>query len=215
MENLQEKTHVGKIEKKKGVIILLVTAALVAGLTGLFYWQITKNQIYIEKAEISAPEIALSSTGGGTLKAIFVKEGDVVLADTAVAQIDDETIRTAITGLVIHIENNIGENFLPNEPIVTIINPQELRVVARAEENKGLKDIAVGQQAVFSVDAFGSEKFYGIVDKISPTSRDSGVVFNISDKREVKEFDVKIKFDVKKYAQLKNGMSAKAWIYKK
>lgn len=214
MENLEDSKN-NKIKKKSGILVIVGVAIIVAGLVGLFYWQATKNQVYIEKAEISAPEVALSSSRGGELKVIFVKNGDVVPADTAVAQVGDEVIKTATQGLIIQTKNNIGENFSPNEPIVTIINPQDLRVVAQVEEDKGLSDIAVGQQAVFTIDAFGSKQFNGVVDEVSPTSHEAGVVFNISDKREVKNFDVKIRFDEKQYPELKNGMSAKAWIYTK
>jgi len=212
MENLEIESK--KIKNKRGILVVVAVAIIVAGFVGLFYWQTTKNQIYIEKAEVSAPEVALSSSRGGELKAIFVKNGDVVLADTAVAQVGDEVIKTATQGMVIQTKNNIGENFSPNEQIVTIINPQDLRVVAQVEEDKGLSDIAVGQQVVFAVDAFGSKQFYGVVDEVSPTSHEAGVVFNISDKREVKNFDVKIRFNEKQYPELKNGMSAKTWIFK-
>ena len=214
MENSIQEKKDKNIEKKKGLLILFGIAIMVFGLVGLFYWRTTKDQIYIEKAEVSAPAIALSSSRGGLLKALLVKEGDVIPPNSDVAQVGDEVIKTATAGLVIQTKKNIGENFSADEPVVTIINPAELRIVARAEENKGLSDIAVGQPVIFTVDAFGSEKFSGRVAEISQTSRESGVVFNISDKREVKEFDVKIRFDVKKYPQLKKGMSAKAWIFK-
>jgi len=65
----------------------------------------------------------------------------------------------------------------------------------------------------FTVDAFGSRKFQGIVDEISPTARQEDIVFNISDKRQTNQFDVKIRFDVSAYPEIKNGMSAKVWIY--
>ena len=68
---------------------------------------------------------------------------------------------------------------------------------------------------MFKVDAFGSKKYYGVVDEISPTSKESGIAFNISDKRETKEFNISVRFDNAAYNELKNGMSAKIWIYKK
>lgn len=213
MENLNNEKN-KEVGKKKGILFIAGVAIIVATVVALFYWQETKDQIYIEKAEVSAPSIALSSSEGGTLKEIFVKVGDTVPADTVVAKIGNEAIKTSTDALIIQIKNNIGENFSPNEPVVIAINPQDLHVAARVEENKGLSDVAIGQQAVFTIDAFGSKQFSGIVDEISPTSHESGVVFNISDKREVKEFDVKIKFDEKQYPELKNGMSAKTWIYK-
>lgn len=214
MKNSQTEVRGNKISKRRGIVILLVVTISIAGLVGLFYWQTTKNQIYIEKAEVFAPSIALSSSNGGILKEIFVQEGDIVPANSAVAQVGEEIIKTSTNGLVIQTNNNIGENFSPNAAVVSIINPDDLRVVARAEENKGLSDIAVGQSVIFTIDAFGSKKFDGVVSEVSPTSRDSGLVFNISDKREVKEFDVKIKFDEKQYPELKNGMSAEVWIIK-
>jgi hypothetical protein len=42
----------------------------------------------------------------------------------------------------------------------------------------------------------------------------SDIVFSISDKREEKEFEVKATFDADAYPELKNGMSAKMWVYK-
>ena len=44
-------------------------------------------------------------------------------------------------------------------------------------------------------------------------SNESGVVFNISDKREIKKFDIKVRFDVNEYKIFKQGMSAKIKIY--
>lgn len=213
MTKLESRTN--KVARKKGIIFMLIITTVVFGVVGVFYWQTTKNQIYTDKAEISAPIVALSSAREGELKKIFVKVGDVIQADTVVAQIGDETIKTTTPGLVLQISNNIGENFSANESVVTIINPAELRVIAQVEENKGLKDIAIGQQVMFKVDAFGNQKFFGTVDEVAATSREAGIVFNISDKREVKSFDIKIKFDQKQYVQLKNGMSAKVWIYTK
>jgi hypothetical protein len=39
-------------------------------------------------------------------------------------------------------------------------------------------------------------------------------VFSISDKREEREFEVRAIYDTNAYPELKNGMSAKMWIYK-
>jgi len=97
---------------------------------------------------------------------------------------------------------------------VSIIDPTQLRVIGTIEENKGLDKISIGQIVGFTVDAFGSKKYTGIVDEISPTSHNSGVVFTISDKRETKLFDIKVRFNPDKYPELKNGMSAKITIYR-
>ena len=89
-----------------------------------------------------------------------------------------------------------------------------MRIVGRLEEDKGLKDVKVGQRVVFEVDAFGTKQYEGIIDEVSPTSRASDVVFNISDQRQENEFNVKARFNLSQDPELKNGMSAKMWIYK-
>ena len=58
------------------------------------------------------------------------------------------------------------------------------------------------------------EQFKGVVDEVAPTSEQSDVVFNISDERPTNQFAVYVRFDPTQYPQLKNGMSAKIWVYK-
>jgi multidrug efflux pump subunit AcrA (membrane-fusion protein) len=87
--------------------------------------------------------------------------------------------------------------------------------VGEIDENKGLDLIKVGDPVTFTVDAFGGQKFSAVVDEISPTSNQSGIVFNISNSRETQQFDIKARFDTTTYTQLKNGMSARMWIYLK
>ena len=94
-----------------------------------------------------------------------------------------------------------------------MIDPTQLRVVGQVQENEGLSKIQVGDPVTFTVDAFGSQTFSGVVDEVSPTSEESQIVFNISDQREEQNFDVKARFDTTAYPQLKNGMSARMWIY--
>lgn len=208
----QEKKTSDGVSKRAGISIMLALALIAGAVIGYTYWQAVRNQVYVDKSEISAPAIDLSSVGGGELKGLFVKVGDSIPAGFVVAQVNNEMVRTATPGLVINVENSLGQNFPPGQPIVTIINPQDLRVVAQVEENKGLDRIKAGQLVVFTVDAFGSRKFYGTVDEVAATSEDSSVVFSISDQRQVKIFDVKIRYDEQKYPELKNGMSAKSWI---
>ena len=53
----------------------------------------------------------------------------------------------------------------------------------------------------------------GVIDEIAPTANASGIVFNISGQRETQQFDIKARFDATKYPELKNGMSARMWVY--
>jgi multidrug efflux pump subunit AcrA (membrane-fusion protein) len=104
---------------------------------------------------------------------------------------------------------------MPGQTVVSIVNNKEMKVVGTIDETKGLNKVKAGQRATFSVDAFPGKTYEGIVDQISPVSDDTGVVFSISDKRPVKQFDVKVSFNVADYPELKSGMSAKITVYTK
>ena len=88
----------------------------------------------------------------------------------------------------------------------------DLGVQQSKEMGERFKDLKIGQQAIFTVDAFGSKQYSGIVDEISPTSDAGDIVFNISGTRQEMNFDVKVRFNTTQYPELKNGMSAKVWI---
>jgi multidrug resistance efflux pump len=196
------------------MIVSLITFFVVAIVVGAVYLDVVSKRVYVEKSEIDAPQIGLSSNSGGILEELFVNVGDSIQANQVVARVGNDLVKSKDAGLVINRQDQIGTYFNPGEAVVTIIRPKDLRVVGRLEEDKGLKDVQIGQRVIFTVDAFGSEQFEGIVDEVSPTSRASDVVFNISDQRQENEFDVKARFNLSSYPELKNGMSAKMWIYK-
>jgi multidrug resistance efflux pump len=202
-----------KFNKKKaiGILAALIVVGAIAGSAYLLYAQ---RFIFTDNAAVEVQQIDLSSKFGGTLEEVMVNEGDTIQENFVVARVGNELIKAKSGGIATKVNNNIGKNVNKGEAIVSMIDPSEIRVVATIDENKGLSDIRIGQRAEFTVDAFGSKKYVGVVDEISETSHQSGVVFNISDKREIKQFDVKIRFNIDEYPELKNGMSAKVTIYK-
>lgn len=214
MENSVNEKKAGENGSARNrLMILALLAFLTAGVVALFYVSLSKNRVYVEKSSIEAPAVDLSSGNGGTLQKLYVSAGDEVRADEAVAQIGNEIVKSRDAGLIISVQNEIGKYFSPGESVVSMINSSDLRVIARVEEDKGLSSVAVGQKVTFTVDAFGSKEYSGIVDEVSPTARSGDVVFNISTARQEQEFNTKIRFDTNEYPELKNGMSAKAWIY--
>lgn len=215
MENNNNEKQADKNGSGRNRLMLLALVAfLVAGVVAFVYLSLSSSRVYVEKSALEAPATDLSSRIGGTLQKLFVKSGDNVQANEPIAQIGNDVIKAKDQGVIISVKNDIGKNFSPGEAVASMIDPADLRVVAKVEENKGLSDIQVGQKAVFTVDAFGSKEYSGVVDEISPTARSGDVVFNISSARQQQEFNVKIRFSVSDYPELKNGMSAKAWIYK-
>ncbi len=209
-----EEKKISRAEKRTVIAIVVLALLMAAGAGGLVYWRTATSQVTIDDSVVSAPQIALGPSAPGTLEDVYVNVGDTVPPDTVVARVDTQEIKTTVGGLVIGVTKDIGKRVMPTDAVVSLIDPTELRVIGTIAEDKGLQDIQVGQRAVFTVDAFGSRKFYGTVDDVSPTSHDSGIVFNISDKRQTRDFDVSIRYDRSLYPELRNGMSAKVTILK-
>ena len=193
---------------------LIIGVLLVLGIVGGgVYWQVTSQRVYIDKSVVSAPQIDLSPHVAGILRALYVRAGDTIPAHTPVALVGNEVITSDIAGLVITVKDTVGTLVNPGQSVVSMLDPNALRVEGRVAEDKGLKYLAVGQRAIFEVDAYGNKQYTGIVDEVSPASRASDIIFNISDKRQVNEFTVKVRFDRVQYPELKNGMSAYVWVY--
>jgi multidrug resistance efflux pump len=194
--------------------IIIALVIFLALLVGVYYLSVQQGKIYIEDAQISAPLIKLSPRQPGILDKVYVKEGDVLLANTIVAQVDDEAIKSKIAGLVISVQNTPGQYVTSQSAIVEMIDPAELRLVGKIQEDKGLNEIKVGQRVIFTVDSFGSKEYSGVVESISPAASAGDLVFSISDKRQERDFDVNVRYDVFSHPELKEGMSAKMYIYK-
>jgi multidrug resistance efflux pump len=208
-----------KTNGSRGRLIIGVIGALVVifAVGGGLYWYVNAKTVYIDLSQITAPLIDLSPVNSGVLEAVYVNVGDDVAINTPVARVGDEIVKAKVAGEIVSVDNNIGEyvNAITGQgTVASMIDPTQLRVVGNIDENKGLADVQVGDAATFTVDAFGSQVFKGVVDEVSPTSNQSDVVFNISDQRPTNQFAIKVRFDPAQYPQLKNGMSAKIWVYK-
>ena len=215
IQNLEKiEKGIFKSTRNKIIVVIAVAVIILGAAGGLFYWSIISSRTYIENSTISAPVTNLSPTVVGILQEVFVNVGDSVLSSAPIARVGNELIKSKSAGQILSVDTNIGDNFTSGQAVATMINPADLRVVGQVEEDKGLKDIKIGQSAIFTVDAFGSKQYSGIVDQINPTSDAGSIIFNISGTRQENNFDVKVRFDVSQYPELKNGMSAKLWIYK-
>jgi len=216
-----EQTATEVTKKKNGILSnpifrnigIVVVAIIIAA--GLVYWHISSSTVSITNSTVSASQINISPSDAGVLKAVYVNEGDGILANTVVAQVGDELLKSQTSGLVTTVNKQIGTTFNPGQAVVSMIDPTQLRIIGQLDEDKGLDKIKVGQPATFTVDAFGSKVYQGIIDEVSPTAESSSVVFNISDQRQTQIFDIKVRFNPEQYPELKNGMSAKITVYTK
>jgi multidrug resistance efflux pump len=177
-------------------------------------WLDIQSKIYIEKSEIWAPIISLAPKNIGEIDDIYVKEGDTVMDGQNLIKVGGQIITAKTSGIITWVGNTPGQLANSQTVVIKMIDPQRLRVVGHIQEDKGLSDIRIGQKVIFTVDAFGSKQYYGTIETIGTSARQSSVVFSISDKREEQEFDITASFDVNAYPELKNGMSAKMWVIK-
>jgi multidrug resistance efflux pump len=195
----------------------LIVLVLLAATGGLLYWNDLQSTVYVENSQITAPVISINPTSPGIITDLYVSVGDQVRKDQVLAKVGDQVLVAKTSGVITGVENTPGQLVNPSldpSPVITMIDPRELRVVGRVQEDKGLKDIAPGQHVVFTVDAFPSSQYLGVVEKVAPSSRTGDIVFSISDKRQEQEFEARVSYDVTAYPELKNGMSAKMWISK-
>ncbi len=209
----ETKQATGSDIRKKALVYGSVAVGILI-IAGVASYLISSNrEIAISSSTISAPLITLSPIVGGRLNAVYVNPGDHVAANAPVALVGTEVVTAKVAGLIVDTGDTVGAQVAPGTPVVTEIDPSQLRVVGKIDENKGLAQVAVGDPVLFTVDAYGSRLFKGVVDEVAPTSNQSGIVFDISNQRQVQQFDVKARFDTSAYPFLKNGMSARMYVY--
>lgn len=211
MENPTKKSIFTKswVQSLTGIIIISLMVF------GVLFYKSFSSYIQIEDSTISAPVISIAPETSGILDEVYVKEGDNVVADQSLARVGSEILTSKINGVIIYTSDTPGQYFTYAQPVIKMIDPNELRVIGSIKEDAGLTKIVVGDTVTFTVDSFPGKEYTGIVEEIGQTSKDSSVVFSISDKRAVQEFTIKVKYDVSQYKEFKNGMSAKIKVYNK
>jgi multidrug resistance efflux pump len=204
------------MKSKKNTIWFVGVILTIGCLLGVYLY-VSSQYVYIDQSIIEAPVISLSPINSDILKEVFVQDGEYVSVNEPIAQVGNQTVKAKVNGLIVSVNQNIGqfENTLGGQAVVaTMIDPTQLRVVGLLDEDKGLRDIRIGEVAKFTVDAFGSKEYYGVIDEVSQVSQAS-VVNNIFNQRPTNKFNVYVRFDPARYPELKSGMSARIWVYKK
>ncbi len=199
----------------RATVIVALVACVVIG--GGAYWYVSSRTVYIDLSVVQAPVINLSPANSGPLQTVFVKVGDMVTANQPIARVGNGIVESETSGEIVSIDQNIGEfeSALTGQSVVaTMIDPTQLRVVGHLDEDKGLASVAVGDLTKFTVDAFGSKEYYGVVDEVGRISQ-GNTTSNIFSQRPTYQFNVYIRFNPAKYPELKDGMSARIWVYTK
>ncbi len=209
------KKLISKLKNPKIFQRIVVICLVIAIVCGYFYFQGSRDRIKIDNSQISAPIINIIPSLPGKLTELDAVVGHTVTTGDVLAIVESEILRAKNNGLIVSAADQVGGNVDSMSPVVQMIKAEDLRVMGTIDENKGLKDIKIGQVASFAVDAFPGQTFWGYVDEISPSAKQTQAVFSISSERPTQQFNVFVRFDAGKYFLLKNGMSAKLVIYTK
>lgn len=207
------KNTVKKLKNRNVIRFLIGIIIIVIIVGGFLYWQTRTNRIFIDDSLVTASVINISPASQGQLLEMDAKEGKMLKKGDTVAIIGTDTLRSSTNGLVVMANNQIGGSVTPASPIVQLIDPSQMRVAGTLDENKGLDEIHVGQVASFTVDAYPGKTFWGYIDEISQTAKQTQASFSISNERPTQQFQVYVRFNATAYPELKNGMSAKITIF--
>ena len=142
---------------KSGIAAVAIACIAIAGTA---YWYVSSKTVYIDLSEVQAPIISLSPTASGALQAVFVQVGDEVTPNQPVARVGDGDVESQTSGEIVSVDQNIGEyeNAMTGQDVVaTMVDPTQLRVVGRIDEDKGLSSVKVGDVAMFTVDALAQK----------------------------------------------------------
>ncbi len=202
--------------KNKKLLRIAVGVFVVALLLVAFIiFQKMTGRVFIDNSVIQSPVITISPSLSGKVQELDVKEGESVQNGDTLAVVGSETLRADTDGLVISAPDLTGSTVNPTTQLIQMIRPVNMRVAGTIDENKGLKDIHVGQVVSITIDALPGNTYWGYVDEISPSAVAPAFSFSTSTERATQQFTVYAKFNSALYPSIKNGMSAKMVVYTK
>jgi len=202
-----------KIKNPKVLRVLVIIVVIALTISGYAYMQLTTGRIFVDNSLVSDPISNIAPVTAGTLQEMDVYEGQSVKKGQILSVVGGQPVYADQDGLIIQTNNQIGSIVSATNPVAEMIDPSQMRIAGTIDENKGLNELKVGQVVSFTVDALPGKTFWGYVDEISPSAKQTALAFSISSERPTQQFVVYARFDSKKYPEIKNGMSAKMTVF--
>lgn len=126
-------------------------------------------------------------------------------------QLDKTVIRSGVNGIVLRTNFSAGEVVSPGVPIVTLIDPADLRLIIYVPE-PAIGYLKLGQEAAVTVDSFPGKTFIGRVSEIADQAEFTPK--NVQTKEERVDLVFKVKIALRdEEGVLKPGMPADAVVY--
>jgi len=197
-----------------------------------YWYQPTYSFVYTDNARIDGTAVNVVAQNGGQVVQLPYDTGDKVeklhpvatLKITLVAtmpssdnpQYVQQNITAPISGIVASRWVNLGDTVSPGQRLLTIIDPDDIWVIANIDENE-IHRVKPGQRVDIHVDAT-NETLGGIVEYIIPLTtsvvqRPAGSSVVVA--ANTQDVPVKIAFEQKGNYHLYPGLSTEVTIYTK
>ncbi|MGC5327508.1 efflux RND transporter periplasmic adaptor subunit [Brevibacillus sp. SYSU BS000544] len=162
--------------KRKGILMTILALFLVVGGgVGYYYWYQSANFIKTEDARVAGDLYRVLPRMSGKISSVDVKEGDAVLADQILGQLDRTTVpsnnldlsllRSPINGTVIKTLVRPGEVITVGQNAALVVDLKKLYVSANIEETE-IDRLRVGEPVDITVDAFPGKELHGQISEI-------------------------------------------------
>jgi len=141
----------------------------------------TSSEVKAAAARVASAEAQLAQLlNTPTAEQIAVAQARVAQAQVALDQARSSLERASLTapfaGTVARLDADVGEPLAPNQPFVLLVDDSQLHIRINVDE-ADIGQVAVGQQARITLDAFPNQELLGQVTAIAPTATvDAGVV---------------------------------------
>lgn len=215
-------------DKKK--FIWLVLLLIVAFIVAIVWWWNYRKYISTVDANLDSYRVNVAAQSMAPLQAVYKQEGDSVNKGDLLALLDSAATKeyrivSPVDGVIAKQWVVPGDLLEPGENIFTLNQGKDLWVTVYLQETKFSK-IRLGQEALFTLDAYPDLTFYGKIFYIGsntasefsliPPSNASGNYTKVAQRIPLKISIDRVEGDAKKKAgmRLLSGMSANVKIIK-
>lgn len=166
-EELTEKDVVEK-KKSKTPIMVIAIIIIIAGLFAGFYWFLVSSQyLKTDNAKVAADVYPITSKVEGKVLKFNAYVDKYVESGEILGRVDGGPyIKSPSNGKFIEVDAERGDYVLTTDVMGYVANTYDMYIGANIEETDITK-IKEGQSVKVTLDAYGSQKFEGIVTQVN------------------------------------------------
>lgn len=161
------------MKNKKLLVVVIQIMVVVVVLVTYYYWHMNHYYVISEDARINGDIYKVSPLVSGKILEVRVNEGDFIRKEDILARLDNSTlpayadpdlttVKSPVSGLVIKKTAQAGEVAVSGQPIIMLIDSNNLYITANIEETK-ISRLRPGQRVDITIDALPGRKFTGKV----------------------------------------------------